>query len=576
MKILACACSLVLSIIFLGSCKKPQQNTLVAHIVSEPDDMHPTNGASAVRAEIQLYTHMSLLRLNYKDGHLIPCLAKNLPTVSANGLEYTYELKPEASWDDKTPVTGNDITFTTKASKCLLTNNPAVKSYWDNINQITVDSNNPKKFTVIMKRPYILNTWFWTDFPIIEEAYYDKQKTLSKYTCDQLTDSVYIKGKGDIEAWADEFNSPKYYTDPNFMSGAGPYKITKWDKGVSMTLEKKKDHWTQSCHENWYCQAYPDKIIFKLNNNNASTLLELKNKLIDVSTQVDFSSYFELSKDPNFTKNYTMQLANTYNYIYVCMNMKPDGKKHKKIFNDVTVRHAMAMLAPYDQINKTIYENNVNRIPGPVSPVKADFNTSLKLINYDLEKAKHLLTQAGWADTDNDDVLDKMIEGEKVKLEFDINFMNTQKQWEDMAKQIAESMQKAKIFVRLNPLDYSSFVNSCFQHDFDMSIGAWQGSAQPEDYSQLWSTEAWTNNALNFAGFGNAQTDALIDSINRSVDEPKRIALSKRFQQLVYDEQPYIFMFSQTRRIVVNKKWENLEVYSEYPGVLLNTLKLKD
>ena len=567
---------LISTLFFYTSCKKPQQNILVAHIVSEPDDMHPTNGASAIRAEIQLYTHMSLLRLNYKDGTLIPCLAKSLPVVSANGLEYIYELKEAASWDDKSPITGNDIAFTAKASKCLLTNNPAVKSFWDNIAEIKVDAANPKKFTVIMKRPYILNTWFWTDFPIIQEGYYDKQKTLAKYTNIQLTDSVFIKGKTDIESWAKEFNSPKYYTDPSFISGAGPYKISKWDKGVSLTLEKKKDHWTQNCNENWYCQAYPDKIIFKLNNNNASTLLELKNKLIDISTQVDFSSYFELSKDENFKKEYSTQLANTYNYIYVCMNMKPDGQKHKKIFSDVTVRRAMALLTPYDQINKTIYENNVKRMVGPVAVNKAEFNTTLKTIEYNIEKAKQLLAQAGWADTDNDDVLDKMIDGEKVKLEFDINFMNTQKQWEDMAKQIAESMQKAKVYAKLNPLDYSSFVNACFQHDFDMSIGAWQGSAQPEDYSQLWSTASWNNNALNFTGFGNAQTDALIDSINSCVNESKRIALSKQFQQIIYDEQPYVFMFAQTRRVIVNKRWENLEVYTEYPGVLLNTLKLKD
>jgi ABC-type transport system substrate-binding protein len=56
----------------------------------------------------------------------------------------------------------------------------------------------------------------------------------------------------------------------------------------------------------------------------------------------------------------------------------------------------------------------------------------------------------------------------------------------------------------------------------------------------------------------------------------KRIELSKRFQKLVYDEQPYIFMFTQTRRVIVSKKWDNLEIYTEYPGVLLNTLKLKD
>lgn len=576
MKLLLYFLGACLCLFFLDSCKKSQPNTLVAHILSEPDDMHPTNGASAIRAEIQLYTQMSLLRLDYKDGTLMPCLAKSLPAVSANGLEYTYELKEEAAWDDQSPITARDVMFTAKACKCLLTNNPAVKGFWENIGEIKPDASNPKKFTVVMKKQYILNTWFWSDVAIIQENWYDKQHVLSNYSCQQLSDSAFLKGKTDIDTWAKDFNSPKYYSDPEFISGAGPYRISKWDKGVSLTLEKKKGHWTGGCTENWYCQAKPDKIIFKLNSNNASTMLELKNKLLDISTQVDFASYLELSKDEAFLKDYSTQLANTYNYVYICMNTRPDGKKRKKIFSDVLTRRAMAMLTPYEQINSIVYNNSLKRSFGPVVPNKPGSNTDLKAIPYDVEKARALLAQAGWADTDNDDILDKVIDGEKVKLEFDINFMNTQKQWEDLARQVADGMQKAKVYARLNPLDYSSFVNNCLQHDFDMSIGAWQGNSQPEDFSQLWSTAAWKNNGLNFSGFGNAQTDALIDSINTCLDDSRRQALSKRFQKIVYEEQPYIFMFVQARRIVLHKTWGQPEVYAEYPGVLLNTLKLND
>lgn len=576
MKFLIYILLFILSIAFTGSCKKTQNNTLVVHLLNEPEDMHPTNGASAVRAEINLYTNLSLLRVNYKTGELLPCLAKALPVVSSDGLNYNYELKSDMTWDDKSPITAHDIAFTTKASKCLYTNNIGLKPYWENIDDIIVDGNNDKKFTIKMKRPYILNTWFWTDFPIIQAAFYDKQNVLAKYSNAQLTDSTFLKSKPDIKQWADEFNSPKYSTDPQFMSGAGPYKITKWDKGVSITLEKKKDHWSENCQENWYCQANADKIILKLNSNNASALLELKNGLIDVSTMIDYSSFTELSKDDKFTQNYTLKLADTYNYTYVAMNMKPDGKTHKKLFTDVAVRKAMALLTPYDQINKTLYENNNKRVVGPISPNKIDFNTDLKPLQYNVNQAKELLTQAGWADTDNDQVLDKIIDGEKVKFEFNINFMSGSKVWEDLAKQLAESFGKANIYVMLNPLDYNGFFNAVTGHQFDMSISAWQSSATPEDFSQLWSSASWTNNGLNFTGFGSPQSDALIDSINISVNETKRIELSKRFQKLVYDEQPYIFMFTQTRRVIVNKKWDNLEIYTEYPGVLLNTLKLKD
>jgi peptide/nickel transport system substrate-binding protein len=432
------------------------------------------------------------------------------------------------------------------------------------------------KFTVIMKRPYILNTWFWTDFPILQEGFYDKLKILSKYNNSQLTDSVFLRSKPAVKKWADEFNSPKYSTDPDFMNGGGPYKITKWDKGVSITLEKKIDHWSANCKEDWYCQANADKIILKLNSNNASALLELKNGLIDVSTVIDYASFNELSKDENFNKNYVLKLADTYNYTYVAMNMKPDGKQHKRLFDDLQVRRAMAMLTPYEQINKTLYENHNKRMIGPISPNKRDFNTGLEPIVYDVAAARDLLDEAGWTDTDNDGIRDKMIDGEKVKMEFTINFIKGSKVWEDLAKQLAESMSKAGIYAMLNPLDYNGFIGAATGHNFDMIIGAWQSSAPPEDFSQLWHSASWKSHGLNFTGFGTPQSDALIDSINTSMDETKRAQLSKRFQQLVYDEQPYIFMFTQTRRVIVSKKWDNLEIYTEYPGVLINTLKLKN
>lgn len=544
--------------------------------MAEPDDMHPTNGTSALRAELNLYTQVSLLKVNFKTGELIPCMVKSLPMVSPDGLNYTYEVKDGLSWDDHSAMSAADVAFTAKANKCLLVNNPGLKPYWDNIKEVMIDPANKNKFTVVMKRPYILNTWFWTDFPIMQESYYDKQKVLSKYSNEQLGDSTFLKTKNDIKQWAEEFNGPKFSTDPAFLNGGGPYKITKWDKGSGMTLEKKKDHWTANCSDQWYCQANPDKMIFKVNANSASTKLEFKNRLIDASTMIGFTTFAELAKDESFTKLYETRLADTYNYIYVAMNMKPDGQKHKKLFDDVLVRRAMAMLTPYEQINKTLYENNNKRMIGPISPLKSDFNTGLKAVEYDIEKAKALLSQAGWKDTDNDQILDKLIDGQKVSFEFDINFIAGQKQWEDMAKQLAESMQKANIFARLNPVDYNGFIGDAMGHDFDMSIGAWQSSAQPEDFSQLWHSSSWKSNGLNFTGFGTAQTDAMIDSINRCLDEPKRIALSKQFQKTVYDEQPYIFLFAQTRRVIVSKKWSNFEVYTEYPGVLLNTLKLND
>lgn len=563
--------------VLFNSCKKKQpNNAMVVHVISEPTDLHPTNGNSALRSEINLYIHTSLLKLDFKTGKLIPCLVKDLPVISNNGLDFTYEIKSNVFWDDNTPISALDVLFTSKANKCFLTNNTALKSFWDNVMDIEIDKTNPKKFLVKMTKPYILNTWFWSDLPIIQSSFYDKNKTLSKYSFNQLMDSVFVNQNTDLKQWADTFNSSKYYDNPNFISGAGPYKISKWEKGVSLTLEKKKSHFTENCHDNWFCEANAEKIIFKINSNNSSTKLELKNGLIDVSAMVDFTTFTELSNDPEFTKKYYTKLADTYNYLYIAMNMKPDGKVHKKIFNDVLVRKAMALLTPFDQINKTIFNNQCKRILGPVSTIKSEYNNKLTPIDFNIKQAKVLLNKAGWTDSDNDQILDKIIDGEKINFEFNLNFMATQKQWEDIAKQIAESLSKVDIYAKLNPLDYNGFVDAAMNHKFDMSIGAWQSSAQPEDFTQLWHSSSWINNGLNFTGFGNTYSDSLINKINTSVNEAERLEYSKEFQQIVYKEQPYIFLFSQLRRVIINKRWQNIEVYNEYPGVLLNTLKLNN
>ncbi|MCK6649029.1 MAG: ABC transporter substrate-binding protein, partial [Bacteroidia bacterium] len=250
------------------------------------------------------------------------------------------------------------------------------------------------------------------------------------------------------------------------------------------------------------------------------------------------------------------------------------GIKHKKIFVDKRVRRAMALLTPLDNINKVLNKSKNKRTVGPVSYLKPEYNSDLKLIPFDIEAAKKLLDEAGWKDTDGDNIRDKMVDGEKIKLEFNVNYMTTQIEWKNMAEMMAEQMYKAGVKANLNPVDFSVLIETSRNHDFDMMLASWAGNFAPEDYTQLWHTSAWASKGSNYTGFGNAESDALIDSIKHSIDDAKRIPLIKRFQEIVYDEQPYIFMFSSLRRNVIHKRFGNQEMYFERPGVWLGNLKL--
>lgn len=551
-----------------------KENVLIYHVIGEPDDMHPTNGSATLRIEINGYTQVNLIGVDYQNLTLRPVAVKALPVVSENGKEYAYELRSDIKFDDGKALSLEDVIFTFKANKCPLTNNPQHKSYLDNLIDIVPDPTNPNAFKLIMKSKYIQNVSFLADYPIMQRSFFDKNNVLSRYTFSQFNDKNFkADQQKDLNDWASEFNSAKYSRDPKFLVGAGPYRLEKWDAGQSLTLLRKANHWTEGS-DNKYEKAYPERIIFKINKDVNSQMLEFKSQTLDVSTNISTKALLELQNDENFNANYNSHFTDTYNYSYIAMNMKPDGVKHKRIFTDKKVRRAMALLTPLDDINKVIQKGKNKRMVGPVSPLKPEYNSALSLIPFDIERAKVLLDEAGWRDTDGDNIRDKIVDGEKIKLEFNLNYMTSTIDWKDISQMISEQMYKAGVKANINPLDNAVQFGLAEKHDFDMMLGAWAGNFLPEDYTQLWHTSSWVSQGSNYTGFGNAQSDALIDSIKYTLDDQQRIGMVKRLQILIYDEQPYIFMFSSIRRNIIHKRFGNQELYFERPGIRLGNLKL--
>ncbi|MCE3279578.1 MAG: extracellular solute-binding protein [Bacteroidetes bacterium] len=557
---------------FLPSWSK--ENVLVYHDISEPDDMHPCNGLSVSRSERMGYTQTYIIGVDFQNLTPRPGCVKALPEISPDGLNFTYELRDDIKFDDGSPITVEDIIYTFKACKNPLTNNPHAKPYLDNLEDIIVDKTSPRKFTLKMKRKYIQNIVFLADYPIMQRTFFDKTNIMSKYTFQQFDDPKFkADQQKDLNGWAAEFNSAKYGHDPKFLVGAGPYYVEKWDAGQEMILARKKDHWSMNS-KNMYETSFPDKIIFKLNKDQNSQILEFKSQALDATTSISTKTLIELQKDTNFNANYNARFTDTYYYGYMCMNQKPDGIKRKPIFTDKKTRRAIAMLVPLDDINKVVNKGKNKRIVGPVSPLKPEYNSDLKLIQFDIEGAKKLLDEAGWKDTDGDNIRDKMVDGKKIKFEFDLNYSNSDVAWKDISQMTSEAMYKAGVKANMNPLDFSVIIGNANNHDFDMMIGGWGGSFAPEDYTQIWHTSAWVTKGSNFGGFGNAESDAIIDSIKYEMDDNKRAVLVKKFQQIVYDEQPYVFMFSSLRRNVIHKRFGNQEMYFERPGNWLTNLKL--
>lgn len=548
------------------------ENTVVCHVVAEPDEMHPTNGKSSMRSEIMAYTQLYLVGMDYKNLKLIPIVLKSMPIVSADEKEYTYELRNDVMFDDGSSLTVEDVVFTFKANKCPLTNNPAAKAYLNNIKSIVVDPKHPLQFKIILKEKYMHAIGLLADFPLMQRTFFDKNKVLAKYTFGQFDDEKF-KADEVLNKWATNFNDVKYSRNPQFLVGAGPYQLTNWDAGQSITLVRKRNKPAGKLNLPFQ-KAYPEKIIFKINKDKNAQLLEFKSQVVDVSSQLTTEILLELQADSEFNKNYNSYFLDAYGYQYIAMNTKPDGDKHKNLFTDKKVRKAMAMLTPLDDINKILSKGNNKRIIGSVSPLKDSYNTELTPILFDIKGARNLLTEAGWIDNDGDGIRNKMIADENVKFEFTIAYMTTSAYWKNCALLIAEQMYKAGVKAVVKPMEAAALYTVARSHDFDMLLASMRGSSLTDDFTDTWHTAAWLSNGLNYSGFGNLVSDALIDSIKQATDELIRNKMIKRLQAIIYDEQPCVFLFSATTQCAIHKRFGNQELYFERPVVWLSHLKL--
>jgi peptide/nickel transport system substrate-binding protein len=257
------------------------------------------------------------------------------------------------------------------------------------------------------------------------------------------------------------------------------------------------------------------------------------------------------------------------------MNTKPDGIERKKFFIDKEVRRAIAYTIPVDELIETIILGKANRQAAQISHLKKTYNDTLKLIPLDIEKAKQLLEKNGWIDTDGDNIRDKIVDGEKLQFSFKLSYMSSPTS-KVIAHLIKESMYKAGIEAVPTPMDFTLFYNNAQEHNFDAMMGGWGGSASYSNPMQLWHTSSWFTKGSNFCGFGDAESDALIEEANTSLDFEKHKQALWKLQAKIYDEQPYVFLYSTKNKIAIHNRFDNRNMYTERPGVILNNLKLNN
>ena len=167
-----------------------------------------------------------------------------------------------------------------------------------------------------------------------------------------------------------------------------------------------------------------------------------------------------------------------------------------------------------------------------------------------------------------------MINGVKTPFSFKLSYMSNPISTE-IVLMMKASMYKAGVVAEPTPMDFTLFYKNAEDHEFDAMLGGWGGSASYSNPMQLWHTSSWVTKGSNFCGFGDAESDALIEEANHTLDpEINRNALLK-LQAKVYNDQPYVFLYATKKKFALHKRFNNIDRYLERPGVMLQNLDLK-
>lgn len=563
----------------LSGCKdkKSLDRALVVRHMADPDMLNPINTKSANAFEINSLIFAGVNAMEMKcEYDLVPFLTKQLGVVSeitegefSGGMKIEYEIKDEATWDNGDPVTGYDYLFTIKTILNPNVNCAHIRSYYDWVGDIVVDSANPKKYTVYAKEKYFKIEEF-AAYHILPEYNYDPQKIMRKFSIRDLTDvskSEEFKLNADLKKFATEFNSEKYQRDPKFIAGLGPYTLESWTTGQEITLKRKENWWGDQFKDERHFWAYPKKIKYKIINDQNTALTALKDDGLDVFYGLPAKEFLDLDHNRDFKNKFRTDKKDILAYTFLYFNLR------NKKFQDLKVRKAIAHTINRKKINDAINNGESKLIESFVHPSQKTYNKNLKPYEYDIKLANQLLDEAGWIDTDGDGIRDKEIDGQRVPLIINFKYNAGNEQRKNTALIIQEDFVKVGISMQLEAKEWSVFIQDIGKHQFEMTYAGFAIPPRISDPRQVWHTKNAVAGGDNSSGWGDAESDKLIEDIGKELDPDIRKQYYMTLQQKIHDELPVVFLFAPKNRLALSRRYD-VEFNLVSPGFLLNEFKL--
>ncbi len=531
---------------------------VTSRIRADPSSLNPMMTYQGIDLSVANNMFQTMIEYDPFDLKLKPVLAKAMPTINyieengkVVGTKYDYEIKSNAKWENGQPVLASDYVFTLKLvmNPKMGGNTAAYRNAFSSISNVTVDPENPKKFSVTVSPYNFRGKYYAGGFQILPENVYDPKGLLRDVALNDLLDptkaEALANSVSELQTFADEVNTPEYSREK--ISGSGPYVLKEWITGERIVLEKKKDWWgDKHAIENGMFEAYPRQINYLPIRDATPAISMLQNGTLDAASQLPNSSFLALKDDPNITKNYHLLNPTSILISYVGMNNNNPKLKDKK------VRQALAHLMDMDEVINSVKLGMATKLSSVIPSDLPYAAKNLKPYAFNIEKASQLLTEAGWKDSNNNGTVDKVIDGKLTEMKLEYIISAGSEVSSDIAVIFKSAAKKAGVDINVLAAERKENLKKIRGKTFELAPSALGADLDYYDLFDFWHTTG----PRNYFGFGNAATDKIIEEIRSTTDDNRRNQLYQEIQEIMYEESPIIFLYRTQDCVAIHKRFD--------------------
>lgn len=499
-----------------------------------PSTLHPNIDSMLAKSYV-LATAIRPIVAYDQEWQAVCILCTELPTLEnggavletsakgGEGIAVTYEIHPDATWGDGTPVTTKDVILAWEVGKHPLSGVATGEPFR---RVLSIDTPDDKTYTVHVDRVtynYNLNYAIGVLPAHIERP-------------------IFESGPAEYR------NRTAFDTDPtNPGLYFGPYRITEVVKGSHIALEPNATWWGQA-------PAF-DRITVRVIENTPALEANLLSGAIDMiagelGLNIDQALAFEKRNGGDYQVIYKPGLV--YEHI--------DLQLENPALQDVRVRRALMHAIDRRAISDQLFGGKQPPAHKSVSPLDSVHSEDIRRYAHDPAKAAALLDEAGW--TEIKDGIRHNTAGVPLTLEFMTTAGNRtrelvqqvlQSQWKQVGIDVRIRNEPARVYFgeTLNQRKHKA-----------LAMFAWISSPENVPRTTLHSEEIPTGtngwSGQNYTAYSNPEMDDLLDRIERELDFDRRKALWARLQQIYAEDLPVLPLYWRANTYVLPKWLEGV------------------